>query len=84
MIGEALYKAEKKAVRSLVIEEGKRVDLRGLDEIRPLSAEVGLFERVHGSALFSRGQTQVGQPHREFLFPQKPHALQHLRRFRPF
>ena len=59
MIGEALYKAEKKAVRSLVIEEGKRVDLRGLDEIRPLSAEVGLFERVHGSALFSRGQTQV-------------------------
>ena len=59
MIGEALYKAEKKAVRSLVIEEGKRVDSRGLDEIRPLSAEVGLFERVHGSALFSRGQTQV-------------------------
>lgn len=59
MIGEALYKAEKKAVRNLVIEHGKRVDGRGLDEIRPLSAEVGLFERVHGSALFSRGQTQV-------------------------
>lgn len=59
MIGEALYKAEKKAVRSLVINEGKRVDGRGLDEIRPLSAEVGLFNRVHGSALFSRGQTQV-------------------------
>lgn len=59
MIGEALYKAEKKAVRGLVINEGKRVDGRGLDEIRPLSAEVGLFNRVHGSALFSRGQTQV-------------------------
>lgn len=59
MIAEALYKAEKKAVRNLVIEESKRVDGRGLDEIRPLSAEVGLFERVHGSALFSRGQTQV-------------------------
>ena len=59
MIAEALYKAEKKAVRSLVIEESKRVDGRNLDEVRELSAEVGLFERVHGSALFSRGQTQV-------------------------
>ena len=59
MISEALYKAEKKAVRSLVIEEGKRVDGRKHDEIRPLSAEVGLFDRVHGSALFSRGLTQV-------------------------
>ncbi len=59
MISEALYKAEKKAVRSLVIEESKRVDGRNLDEVRELSAEVGLFERVHGSALFSRGQTQV-------------------------
>ena len=59
MINEALYKAEKLAVRSLVIEESKRVDGRGLDEIRELSAEVGLFERVHGSALFSRGLTQV-------------------------
>ncbi len=59
LIGEALYKLEKKVVRNLVINEGKRVDLRGLDEIRPLTAEVGLFERVHGSALFSRGKTQV-------------------------
>lgn len=59
LISEALYKAEKKAVRSLIIEENKRVDSRGNDEIRPLSAEVGLFERVHGSALFSRGLTQV-------------------------
>ena len=59
MISEALYKAEKKAVRSLVIDQGIRVDGRKHDEIRPLSAEVGLFNRVHGSALFSRGLTQV-------------------------
>lgn len=59
MIKEALYKLEKTAVRNLVINENKRVDGRKLDEIRDLSAEVGLFERVHGSALFSRGQTQV-------------------------
>ena len=59
MVNEALYKAEKQAVRDLVIKDGKRVDGRGNDVIRPLSAEVGLFERVHGSALFSRGLTQV-------------------------
>lgn len=59
MISEALYKAEKQAVRSLIIEEGKRVDGRANDKIRDLSAEVGLFERVHGSALFTRGLTQV-------------------------
>ena len=59
MVSEALYKAEKQAVRDLIIKEGKRVDGRKDDEIRPLSAEVGLFERVHGSALFSRGLTQV-------------------------
>lgn len=58
-IKEILYRLQKKVVRTMVIEEGKRVDARGLDEIRPLSAEVGLFERLHGSALFSRGQTQV-------------------------
>ncbi len=59
LINEALYKAEKKAVRSLVIDESKRVDGRKDDEIRELSAEVGLFNRVHGSALFTRGLTQV-------------------------
>ena len=59
MLSEALYKAEKKAVRTLVKEEGKRVDGRAHDEIRPLSCEVGLFNRVHGSALFNRGLTQV-------------------------
>ncbi len=56
---EAIYRIEKKTVRKMIYNEHKRVDGRALDEIRPLSAEVGLFNRVHGSALFSRGQTQV-------------------------
>ncbi|MEG0542162.1 MAG: polyribonucleotide nucleotidyltransferase, partial [Angelakisella sp.] len=46
-------------VRRWLLDEGKRVDGRGLDEIRPLAAEVGLLPRVHGSGLFTRGQTQV-------------------------
>jgi len=58
-IGEAIYKLEKKCVRELIFNERKRVDGRALDEIRPLSCEVGLLPRTHGSALFSRGQTQV-------------------------
>ena len=58
-IGEALYKLQKKTVRSLILEEHKRVDGRSLMEIRPLSAEVGILPRTHGSALFQRGQTQV-------------------------
>ena len=56
---DALHTIEKKTVRKLIYEEHKRPDGRGIDDIRTLSAEVGLFERVHGSALFSRGQTQV-------------------------
>ena len=58
-IDEALYKLEKKVVRKYIIKEGKRVDGRRLDEIRPLSAEVGILPRVHGSGLFQRGQTQI-------------------------
>ena len=58
-IGEILYKLEKKCVRKMILEEHKRPDGRELDEIRPLSCEVGLLPRVHGSALFTRGQTQV-------------------------
>lgn len=58
-IDEAIYKLQKFVVRRWLLDEGKRVDGRGMDEIRPLSAEVGLFPRVHGSALFSRGQTQA-------------------------
>ena len=58
-IAEALYKLEKKIVRDMIFYEHKRVDGRALDEIRPLSCEVGLLPRVHGSALFTRGLTQV-------------------------
>ncbi len=58
-IGEILYKLEKKCVREMILEEHKRPDGRKLDEIRPLSCEVGLLPRVHGSAIFTRGQTQV-------------------------
>ena len=58
-VGDAVYKLEKKTVRHMILEEHKRVDGRALDEIRPLSTEVDVLPRVHGSALFSRGQTQV-------------------------
>lgn len=58
-LGEAIYKLEKKCVREMIFFEHKRVDGRKLDEIRPLSCEVGLLPRTHGSALFTRGQTQV-------------------------
>ena len=58
-IGEAIYKLEKKCVRDMIFYEHKRVDGRKIDEIRPLSCEIDLLPRVHGSALFTRGQTQV-------------------------
>ena len=58
MIDECIYKLQKKIVRTWLYE-GKRVDGRGIDEIRPLAAEVGVLPRVHGSGLFTRGQTQV-------------------------
>ena len=58
-IEELLYKMQKKIVRRWLLEDGKRVDGRRLDEIRPLAAEAGLFNHVHGSGLFTRGQTQV-------------------------
>ncbi len=58
MIDECIYKLQKKIVRNWLYE-GKRVDGRGIDEIRPLAAEAGVLPRVHGSGLFTRGQTQV-------------------------
>ena len=58
-IGEAIYKLEKKCVRDMIFFEHKRVDGRELDQIRPLSCEVALLPRVHGSAIFTRGQTQA-------------------------
>ncbi len=58
-IGEVIYKLQKYIVRRWLLDEGKRVDGRNIDQIRPLAAEVGLLPRVHGSGLFTRGQTQV-------------------------
>ncbi|MBP1558401.1 MAG: polyribonucleotide nucleotidyltransferase [Oscillospiraceae bacterium] len=59
VIDEAIYKLQKFVVRRWLLDEGKRIDGRQMDEIRPLNAEVGLIPRVHGSAMFTRGQTQV-------------------------
>ena len=59
MMPELVYKMQKKVVRRWLLEDGKRVDGRALDEIRPLAAEVDLLPRVHGSGMFTRGQTQV-------------------------
>ncbi len=57
-LGEILYKMQKEIVRAWLYE-GRRVDGRGLDEVRPLASEVGVLPRTHGSGLFTRGQTQV-------------------------
>ncbi len=59
LIDETIYKFEKSTVRRMILREHKRPDGRGIEEIRPLSAEVDVLPRVHGSALFSRGQTQA-------------------------
>ncbi len=59
MIDECLYKTQKFIVRRWLLDEQKRVDGRGMDDIRPLASEVGILPRVHGSGLFTRGQTQV-------------------------
>ncbi|MBD5113735.1 MAG: polyribonucleotide nucleotidyltransferase [Ruminococcaceae bacterium] len=59
MIDECIYKLQKFIVRRWLLDEQKRVDGRGMDQMRPLAAEVGLLPRVHGSGLFTRGQTQV-------------------------
>ena len=58
-LDEIFYKIQKEIVRKWLYEDHKRVDGRGIDEIRPLSASVGILPRAHGSGLFSRGQTQV-------------------------
>jgi len=58
-IDDCLYKLQKFVVRRWLLDEGKRVDGRGINEIRPLNAQVDLLSRVHGSGMFTRGQTQV-------------------------
>ena len=59
LLGEALYQYQKKTVRKMILKDHKRPDGRAIDEIRPLAAEVDLIPRVHGSAMFTRGQTQI-------------------------
>ncbi len=58
-INEAIYKYEKETVRRMILKDHKRPDGRGLEEIRKLTAEIDILPRTHGSAIFSRGQTQV-------------------------
>lgn len=58
-IANSVHDLEKECVREMILEEHKRPDGRKIDEIRPLSCEVGVLPRVHGSAIFTRGQTQV-------------------------
>ncbi|MBE5873064.1 MAG: polyribonucleotide nucleotidyltransferase [Lachnospiraceae bacterium] len=59
ILGEAVYQYEKKTVRKMILKDHKRPDGRAIDQIRPLAAEVDLIPRVHGSAMFTRGQTQI-------------------------
>ena len=59
VLKDAFYYMQKEAVRSLVLDGGKRMDGRGFDEVRSISCDVGLLPRAHGSALFSRGETQA-------------------------
>lgn len=59
LLGEALYQYQKKTVRKMILKDHKRPDGRGITEIRPLSAEIDILPRVHGSGMFSRGQTQI-------------------------
>ena len=59
MLGEALYKYQKKTVRKMILKDHKRPDGRAITQIRPLAAEVDMIPRAHGSAMFTRGQTQI-------------------------
>ena len=59
ILGEALYQYEKKTVRKMILKDHKRPDGRAIDQIRPLAAETDIIPRVHGSAMFTRGQTQI-------------------------
>ena len=59
VLGEAIYQYQKKTVRKMILKDHKRPDGRAIDQIRPLAAEVDLIPRVHGSAMFTRGQTQI-------------------------
>ena len=59
ILGEAVYQYQKKTVRKMILKDHKRPDGRAINQIRPLAAEIDLIPRVHGSAMFTRGQTQI-------------------------
>ena len=59
LVGEAVYQYEKKTVRKMILKDHKRPDGRAINQIRPLASEVDIIPRVHGSAMFTRGQTQI-------------------------
>ena len=59
VLGEAVYQYQKKTVRKMILKDHKRPDGRAIEQIRPLAAEVDIIPRVHGSAMFTRGQTQI-------------------------
>ena len=59
LLGDAVYQYQKKTVRKMILKDHKRPDGRAIDQIRPLASEVDLIPRVHGSAMFTRGQTQI-------------------------
>lgn len=59
VLGEAIYQYQKKTVRKMILKDHKRPDGRGITQIRPLAAEIDIIPRVHGSAMFTRGQTQI-------------------------
>ena len=59
ILGEAIYQYQKKTVRKMILKDQKRPDGRAITQIRPLAAEVDIIPRVHGSAMFTRGQTQI-------------------------
>lgn len=59
MLGDAIYQYEKKTVRKMILNDHKRPDGRQINEIRPLAAEIDILPRVHGSGMFTRGQTQI-------------------------
>ena len=59
LLGEAIYQYQKKTVRKMILKDQKRPDGRAMTQIRPLAAEIDLIPRVHGSAMFTRGQTQI-------------------------
>ena len=59
LVGEAIYAYQKKTVRKMILKDHKRPDGRAIDQIRPLAAEIDLLPRAHGSAMFTRGQTQI-------------------------